>query len=627
MATEIRKVSGLPAKGRLSHIKGLLTPGSARWLGVFLLFLIVAVVETWPLILHIDNSNMDSPRGPLPDIYNHIWHLRWVKQAFIDFQTNPLHTRYLFYPDGENLYLTPVMFVNGIMTLPLQIATDNIFLSWNIVGLLLFALSGLCTYALAHRLTGNHAASILAGFIFAFSPFVMMQFTTGRWSISTTWPMPLIALFLLRFLDNGRLREAIVVAALWLALLYNFQEYAMDAALFLGIFVLFWAVLYLKRGDRQRLESLVRGAVLIGVVWLVAGAPMLIGAIKDVRSGQYVLPHQAELFSADLLSFVTPSPLWGPGEDPNSVAIPPHDIVGSAENTLYLGGVPLLLATLALVTVSRKPLEVLLWGVVFVLFLVLTVGPYIYVDQEKVLGGIPMPYQIYDQLPIFGGRRLTPRMIPFALLGLSMLAALGFDSLTSWLRRIYRPLVPLAFVLLFSLVALEYWNPPVHLSHLPRPAILKQIRDEPGDFAVLDAPLGRRTGWSFNGSFEAANTADYYAALHGKHAFGGFEARVSEHNLAWLRKEPGLRYLAFPFEPPLADDLDPAAVKSVFSKYEIKYVILHKTGPHNDEVPSGQPVDSPERLDQMDRYIRGVVGFTVVESDPSMTVYRNPDFP
>lgn len=621
MTTTTRRVSGLPKEGRLSRIKGMFTPGAARWLGVFSLFLVGAVVQTWPLILHIDTSINDSTNAPLPDIYNHIWHLRWVKQAFVDLQTYPLRTEYLFYPDGENLYLTPLVLMNGILSIPLQVTTDNLFLTWNIMGLVFFALSGVFTYALAYRLTSNHWASIVAGLVFAFTPFVMMQFTGGRWSISTTWPMPLIALFMLRFLDNGRLREALVVAVLWVALLYNFQEYAMDAALFLGIFVLFWAIVYLRRGDRQRLVTLVSGAVVIGVVWLVAGAPMIIGAIQDVRSGQYVLPEQAELFSADLRSFITPSPLWGPGENPNSVAIPPHDIVGSTENTLYLGGVPLLLATLAIVTFRRKPHEVWLWAAVFLVFLALTIGPYVYVDQKKILGGIPMPYQIYDQLPIFGGRRVPPRMIPFAILGLSMLAALGFDSLSSWLRRVYKPLVPLAFLAVFSLITLEYWNPPVHLTELPRPAVFEEIRDQPGDFAVLDAPLGRRTGWSFNGHFEGSNEADYYAALHGKRAFGGFLARVGEPNLAWLRKEPGLRYLAFPFEPPLADDLDPAAVERVFSQYRIKYVILHRTGPH------GQGLDTVERLDEMDRYIRDVAGLTVYESDESMTVYLNPDIP
>src|SRR5262245_543966 len=120
MATEIREPAGLPLEGRLNRLKSVLNPRTGRLLSVFMLFLLLAVVETWPLILHINTSILDSTRTPLPDIYNHIWHLHWIKQSLVDLHTNPFHTDYLFYPDGENLYLTPLVMVNGILSIPLQ---------------------------------------------------------------------------------------------------------------------------------------------------------------------------------------------------------------------------------------------------------------------------------------------------------------------------------------------------------------------------------------------------------------------------------------------------------------------------------------------------------------------------
>ena len=435
--------------------------------------------------------------------------------------------------------------------------------------------------------------------------------------------MPLIAFFLLRYLENHRLREVVAVGILWAVLLYNFQEFALDTALFLALFVLFWSIVYIRQKDWGRLQSLWRGAVTAGAVWLVAGAPILIGVIQDVRSGEYALPEQDEMYSADLLAFVTPSPLWGPGEHPTT-ATKWHDPVGSIELTLYFGGVPLLLAFIALLTVRKSPRRALFWVLVFLTFTILTIGPYLYVDGEKV-SSIPMPYQLYDQLPIFENRRVPARMIAWAILSLSMLAAIGFDTLMLLLRRRARVLAQIAAVLVVSLVVLEYWNPPAHLAEFPRPPALERIRNEPGDFTVVDAPLGRRTGWGFNGHLEGANMADYWAAIHGKRQFGGFVGRAREHTLAWLREEPGLRYLAFPSEPPLPDDLDQADVRAVFNKYRIKYVILHRTSPYNGEPPNVYLLDTPERLDQMDRYIRDVIGLTVVESDASMSIYRNED--
>jgi Ca2+/Na+ antiporter len=590
-----------------------------RWSALCVLFAAAAVVQTWPLVLHATDAVADSPAGTLPDTYAFVWNLSWVKQAIVDVHTNPFQTDFLFFPDGENLYLHPLTLLNGVLSIPLQLATGNLFLSWNVLALLFFVLSGLGAYALAYRVTNNHLAAVLAGYIFAFAPVVLMQFN-GRWHISTVWPIPLIALFLLRFLDKGRLREAAAAGIVWAMLTYNNQEFALDAALFIGLFFVYWSVVYLRRKDNARLQGLWRAGAVVAGVWLVMSAPLIIPASIDARSGEYHLPAGDEFYSASLRSFVTPSPLWGPGEDPVGWR-PEHSSIGDMENTLYLGAVPLILATLAILHVRRRPHAVVFWGAVFLSFITLALGPYLYVgDAERfsVLGlSVPLPYQIYDQLPLFGDRRVPSRMLPFGMLGLGVLAGIGFDALMSWLRRNYKLLAPAVTVLIVSLVVVEYWNPPLHMSHLPRPAILEQIRDEPGDFTVLAAPLGRRTGWGFNGHFEGANISDYYQTVHGKRTFGGFIARTREGTLGWLRQEPGLEYIAFPGEGPSGNDLDPEIVQAVFRRLRIKYVVLHKLGPH------GQTIDTPATLDVLDAYLRGVVDLTPIFSDSSLAVYRN----
>ena len=212
--------------------------------------------------------------------------LAWVKTAILDLQTNPYHTDYLFYPQGENLWLHPVTLVSGILSIPLQVTTNNLFFSWNVLALLFFTFSALAVYALAYRFTSNHVASVLAGFIFAFAPAIMMQFL-GRWNISTTWLIPLFVLFLYRLFDTGRLREGLAAGVVWAAMLYNSQEYAMDTVVFVGLFVVYWTVVYELRKDRQRLFAFWRGIGLVGVTAFALGAPLIIGAWVDIRSGEY----------------------------------------------------------------------------------------------------------------------------------------------------------------------------------------------------------------------------------------------------------------------------------------------------------------------------------------------------
>jgi hypothetical protein len=299
-------------------IKARLGEGIGRWAGVFLLFSLAAVVQTWPLVLHAAGRLMDFPPQP-GDIGYHLWNLWWVKHALVDVQTNPFHTNVLFYPQGENLLPGGLHLVNGVLSIPLQLTTGNLVLSWNVLALLFLVFSALGMYALSYQVNRNHPAALVSGFIFAFTPFTLIRLQGGEWNIFTTWPIPLFGLFLVRFQQTGRLREAVAAAICWALLTYNWLEYATDAALFLGLFLAFWSLVYLRKRDWLRLSALWRGFAVTVAVWFAVSSPLLIPALSRLYSGDIVLsvPGGAEFYSADLLTFVTsPSeasktpPIW-----------------------------------------------------------------------------------------------------------------------------------------------------------------------------------------------------------------------------------------------------------------------------------------------------------------------------
>ena len=597
-----------------------------RWAGIFLLFLLAAVVQTWPLVLHTTNRAMDVPAQPGDTAY-HLWNLWWVKHALLNLQ-NPFHTDVLFFPQGASLLPGGLHLVNGVLSIPLQLATGNLILSWNILALSFLVCSGMAMYALSFRVTQNHAAALISGFMFAFAPFALIRLQAGEWNIFMTWPIPLFVLFLVRFEETGRLREAVAAGIVWAVLTYNWLEYATDAALFLGLFLAYWSFVYLRKRDLARLSSLWRGFAVVAGVWFAVSSPLLIPSLQAVYSGDFVLnvPGGDEFYSGDLLSFVTPSPLWGPGTVPGT----PHGQhlpVGSIESTAYLGIVPLLLAGLAVFAVRRTPHRVLFWAFVFLVFAILSLGPFLYVGGTKTLSvlgvslSIPLPYHIYDQLPLFGARRIPARLIIFGLVGLSVLAGTGFDLLTGWLRPRSGKIVPLAAVIIFSLVAIEYWNPPVFLSDLTTPAIMAEIRDEPGDFTVVHAPLGRRDGWYSAGDSTGGWIADHYQRVHERATFGGYVGRAKD--LGWIMEQPSLAFLSCPRceDLPSQDGRDPALVRSFFRQYRIRYVVLHKLDPRGQ----GLFYIGESELTALDSYIREIVGMTSIYSDPILTVYRNLD--
>jgi len=612
------------ATAQASRLKSAASSGLARWVALTVFFSVAAIVQTWPLLLHITDRIEDSHSFPF-DTYAFIWSLWWVKYAIVDLVTNPFHTDLLFFPQGTDLYLHTLPVVNGLLSIPLQVTTGNLYFSWNVLALLFFVLSGLAMYALALRVTGSSLAALIAGYIFAFTPYILMQFNS-RWHISTTWPIPLFALFIIRFGETSSWRNAALAGVLWTILTYNNLEFAMDAGLFLAIFAVYWAFIHLLERHRDRLIGLGRGLAVVAVVWVVLSSPLLLPALLSVNSGDYPMPADDEYYSADLLAFVTPSPLWGPGtEGYGGFHLFPVQEIGSLDGTLFLGFVPLLLAALGVLTFKDRGRQFVFWLLVFLLFWILTLGPYLYIDGDKNLSflgisSIPLPYKIYDHLPVVGERRVPTRLIVFGILGLSVLAGMGSAVLLSWCKRYSAQLAPLAAVVVMSLVALEYWNPPVHLSELDPPPVFEQIRDEPGDFTVLHAPWGRMTGGGAHGSFLGGTIASYYQSIHHRPTFGGFVSRAKQSDLLWVNQEPVLRYLACPSCAglPSEDEMRPDFVQAVFSQYRLKYVVVHRNTPHGFHI-----YETEETLNAVEAYLRDVAGMRSIYEDPDLTVYQN----
>ena len=591
--------------------------GFQRWSVATVLFSIAAVVQTWPLVLHATDSIVDVP-GVFDDSFVSLWNLWWLNDTLVELR-NPFETDLLFTPGGVDLYFNSLPFVSALLSIPLQSATGNVILSWNVLALVFFVLSALGMYALSYRVTSNHAAALVSGYIFAFAPTILMQFH-GRWHLSTTWPIPLFALFLLRFQDSGRLREAAAAAIFWALITYNSLEFGVWAGLFLGLFVVYWSLRYLRRGDRERLLALWRGLAVTAGVWLIVTAPLLVPTLLWLSSEDVPLPQNAKFYSSDVTAFVTPSSLWGPGESPEIIAGQEKQPAGSVENTTYLGIVPLLLAGLAVFTFRRKPDRLVFWSVVFLFFAILALGPYLFIGDTNT--SIPLPYQLYDQIPLVGSARVPARLIIFGLVGLAVLAGIGLDFLTSWLRRRYRKIVGLAAtVVIASLVVLEFWSPPVHLVDLSAPAVFEDIGDEPGDFTVLHAPWGRSTGAATGGYGKGAPLPNYYQTIHGKPSFGGLIGRASSSDFFFpeLGAAPGLGYLTRPPDDISAADQDGDEVRRVFREFRIKYVVLHRF------TPKGEAVVDEDTFRTFDVYLRSVPGLVEIYSDDSLTVLRNPD--
>lgn len=483
-----------------------LLAGPWAWAALLLAFVIAAVVQTWPLVRHADSRLMEAPQQP-GDSWVFLWDLWWVKHAVLGL-TNPFHTDYLYYPQGTDLYLHALNFINGLLSIPLQLITGEVILSWSILSIVLLAVSGVGAFAVVRRLTRNNLAALFSGYAFAFAPPTLMHLQGGQWNLSSTWPIPLVVLSMLRFGETRRISDGALCAAAWSVLTYNWIEFGIDAALLLALFFLFSSTLDLRRGDRRALLRLWVGGAVIALVWLLLTSPLLIGGFASAYSDRVTLPTGGEFWSADLLAFVTPSPLWGPGvfaDGAGGSHLQPGTILG----TWYLGILPLVLSAAALLFWKRAPAAVLFWACAGLVFLVLSLGPALYVNGERqalsLFGlNLPLPYEVYDQLPVAGDRRIPARIAVFGIFAVAVLAGLGLDALMSHLRRRSGVIPPLIAAAALAFLVLEFWNPPVHLSPLAQTPAVRAIASEPGDFTVLSVPWGRATGHTAAGDSSGA---------------------------------------------------------------------------------------------------------------------------
>jgi hypothetical protein len=592
--------------------------GAGMWITLSLVFLLAAVVQTWPLVRHLSDGTMESPTQS-GDTWAFLWDLWWVKKAVLSFE-NPFHTGWLFFPQGSDLYLHALVPVNGFLSIPLQLATGDVVFSWNVLTILYLVLSALGMFALVYRLTSSRLAALIAAYIFAFAPTTLMHLSGSQWNASTTWPIPLFALFLLRYWDHGRPIDAVASAVAWGLLTYNYLEFGIDGAWFLAIFLAYQSGLCLIRNDRSALVGAWRKGSTVAGIWLFLSLPLVIGAFRSVYGQNVPLEGGDEFWSNDLATFVTPSPLWGEGQFPEGAG-GTHLAPGTILGTAYLGLAPLLLAAIALASIRRPTDSPVLWGLVLLFFAVLSLGPYLYIDGDRsfsLLGvsfSVPLPAQLVDQLPVIGDRRIASRMVVFGAFGFSVLAGLGCNVLLSWIRVRAKAMVPIVAVLILCAVMFEYWNPPVFVSQISPSPALDQIGNEPGDFAVLDVPFGRGTGITAAGDPFGAAITDYYQTVHGKRALGGYLARAESLTVAWVSAEPGLKYLAcVTCVEPAEDDLDAARVREVFDRHLIKYVLVHKRAPDGWDVAINHGWDA---------YLRDIVGLNPYYEDTSIVAYRN----
>jgi hypothetical protein len=492
------------------------------WAGLF--YTAMAVVFTWPLVLHMGSQYV----GYTGDNIYFVWLIEWVRKAIFQLHVSPVFVPFLNYPEGWNLAFTEITPAQLAIAIPASLLAGPYF-GYNFTLLATFILSGLTMYIWIHHLTGNKGAALVAGMVYSFLPFRMAHFLIGHLNLTGTQWLPLYFMGLYDLLRSPRFSwKPVVLAGVALGLVgLTSQYYLYMCILCSAVFVL----VYLLRMERR--AEWVRAAWKNAVGFGVVAAPLVLVSILPFLqlSGSGAMPDRTvgyvSMYSASPTDFLLPATQnflfghWVAAHFNRDLWI---------EGTLYIGVVAAVLAVIALLRrkeTRHRPLVVaLLWMAAFAF--VMALGTSLHWNEQEVLvsvpaflqrfvhraaAPIPLPaYLMFKYFPFFAKMRALMRFGLFVLVGTTTLAGLG----AAWLIGRVRPgRRTLATVAILALVFLDFYPGPYSQfsSVQPRP-VDTWLAAQPGDGAVAQFPFKE----------EVDQQQTYYSQFHGKPFIGGFFA-------------------------------------------------------------------------------------------------------
>ncbi|MGD2206242.1 MAG: interleukin-like EMT inducer domain-containing protein [Anaerolineae bacterium] len=480
---------------------------------------------------------------------------------------NPLYSTHTFYPLGIDLVLYTYNLFNALVSLPLQP-----FLSLPVISNLTFlfatTLSGYGAFLLVEYIVRDmrnpippipnrrgvqhglsdlgYWAAFLAGLIYAFGSYRLVYAAIGHYNLWSTEWIPFFALFLIKTIRESRWRNAIFAGLfLTLALLCDMMH-----GVFVGILALVTLAFAVTRPRRTRipggLPALFKRLVVMGLVATILYSPMLAPILREMFGGYELTGWgDVEKLSVDLAGLVTPTALHPLGGDWTDTLRQTREGTSRFRdvNTVFLGWTGLALAVVGAVRYRRR---LAAWITSAVLFAVLSLGPLLQIngrstfDLDGLKTTVPLPFILLHYIPVIKANRVPNRFSVVLMLALAVLAGFGAYWLLKQAARLKPETARIGLVpcclLLSALLLFEHWSVPLPLTDARIPPVYEQVAAEPGDFAILQLPLGWRNSFGVQGA-ESTQT-QYYQTYHHKRLLSGNISRNPPFKFNYFRRVP-----------------------------------------------------------------------------------------
>jgi len=252
--------------------------------------------------------------GHLSDLYFGIgvdpglmmWSLVWWPHALAN-GLNPLLTKAIWAPSGFNFaWGTSIPFAS-ILASPLTSTLGSVA-SYNILCVLSLPINAFCAFLLCRYITRDDIASLLCGYIFGFSAFMLGQLICGHLHMLLAFPVPLCVYLALRRIGDeitARNFTFLLSAILLMEFLLSLEVFA--TMTMLGAFALFLAWTFSPDRAGHEIPRLFPPILCAYGITLIVVSPYLyyFFVYRLHIMGRYIPPA----FSAYPSNFLVPTPI------------------------------------------------------------------------------------------------------------------------------------------------------------------------------------------------------------------------------------------------------------------------------------------------------------------------------
>jgi len=433
-----------------------------------------------------------------------MWLMAWWPHA-LRHGLNPFYTYAVWAPRGVNLTWATGMPLLSFAVFPI-VGVFGPVPVYNALCLLAVTICSWCAFILCRYLTGEYWPSLVGGYVFGFSAY-MLGHTSGHLFLIAVFIVPLFALLVIRGarMEISRSRFVAGLVLLLAAQFLIFVEVFATMTLFAGI-GLTTMLMFGSSAQKERTASILPAIMLSYAITAVLVSPYLYGMISlGYEAGPL---HPSLPFSIDLLNLIIPTPTMEPGRLSMPGAINRKFLGDISETGGYIG-LPLILVVISFARSNWQER----WARGLVLFflaaVLLSLGPFLLVAGHvyfPLLSGV-----LLASIPVID-KALPARFMLYSFLALAIMAAKWLSN--SRTRRMLRILFGVVIMLsVLPNLSASFWNTATNVPAFFRDALYRKFLFQSEIIAILPYSYnGNGTFWQLQSDWYF-RLADGYATM------------------------------------------------------------------------------------------------------------------